>query len=186
MYQSAKSCVALDGVLSDIFLCMTEVRQGENLSLLLFSIFLNDLSTFLEPASHGLNVIKNISTDVDDPLSSVLKLHILLYADDTVFLAETPNDLQRCINLMGDYCHNWGLKINSPKTKVTIFSRGKVRNLPNFVLNGTKLDIVYSYKYLGVHFNYNGKFMVAKNDLCCKGSRTNSYWHTAPTVWCFS
>ena len=161
MYQSAKSCVALDGVLSDKFLCMTGVRQGENLSSLLFSIFLNDLSTFLEPASDGLNFIKTNSTDIDDRLSSVLKLHALLYANDTVLLAETPNDLQRCISLMEDYCH-WGLKIDTSKTKVTIFSRGKVRNLPNFVLNGNKLDIVYSYKYLGVYFNYNGKFTVAK------------------------
>ena len=90
-----------------------------------------------------------------------------------MLLAETPNDLQRCISLMENChnCHNWGLKINTSKTKVTIFSRGKVRNLPNFILNGNKLDIVYSYKYLGVHFNYNGKFTVAKNDLCCKGSR---------------
>ena len=108
---------------------------------------------------------------MDDRLSLVLKLHVLLYADDTVLLAETPNDLQRCISLMEDFCHNWGLKINTSKTKVTIFSRGKVRNLPNFILNGTKLYIVYSYKYLGVHFNHNGKFTVDKNDLCCKGSR---------------
>ena len=108
---------------------------------------------------------------MDDRLSLVLKLHVLLYADDTVLLAETPNDLQRCISLMEDYCHNWGLKINTSKTKVTIFSRGKVRNLTNFILNGTKLYIVYSYKYLGVHFNHNGKFTVDKNDLCCKGFR---------------
>ena len=100
MYQSAKSCVALDGVLSDNLLCMTGVRQGENLSPLLFSIFLNDLSTFLEPASDGLNFIKNISTDIDNRLSSVLKVHVLLYADDTVLLAETSSDLQRCISLM--------------------------------------------------------------------------------------
>ena len=96
---------------------------GRNSSPLLFSIFLNDLSIFLEPASNGLNFIKNISTDIDDRLSSVLKLHILLYADDTVLLAETLNDLQRCISLMEDYCYNWGLKINTSKAKVTLFPR---------------------------------------------------------------
>ena len=77
---------------------MTGVRQGENVSPLLFSIFLNDLSTFLEPASDGFDFIKNISTDINDRLSSVLKLHILLYVDDTVLLVETPNDQQRCID----------------------------------------------------------------------------------------
>ena len=33
-----------------------------------------------------------------------LKLHLLLYADDTVILAETPNDLQISLNSMAEYC----------------------------------------------------------------------------------
>ena len=60
---------------------------------------------------------------------------------------------------MEDYFNTWGLKINSSKT---IFSRGKVRKLPDFILNERKLEIVYNYKYVGVNFNYNGKFNVAK------------------------
>ena len=142
---------------------MTEVRQGENLSPLLFSIFLNELNTFIEPASKGLSLIEGIVSNIDNRLSTVLKLHILLYADDNVLPAETPNDLQNCIRIMEDYYNTWGLKINSSKTKITIFSQGEVRNLPDFILNIRKLDIVCSYKYLGVHFNYNGKFTVTKN-----------------------
>ena len=45
-----------------------------------------------------------------------------------------------------------------------------MRKSPDFILNERKLEIVYSYKYLGVLFNYNGKFTVAKNELHCKGS----------------
>ena len=161
-YKSAKSCVALDGVLSNDFLCMTGVRQGENLSPLLFFIFLNDLNTFIEPACKGLSLIEGIASNIDDRLSTVLKLHILLYADDTVLLAETRNDLQKCIRFMEDYCNTWGLKINSSKTKITIFSRGKVRKLPDFILNERKLEIVYSYKYLGVLFNYIVKDLVPR------------------------
>ena len=44
MYKSAKSCVAANGLLSDNFSCLTGVRQGENLSPLLFSLFLNELT----------------------------------------------------------------------------------------------------------------------------------------------
>ena len=46
-----------------------------------------------------------------------------------------------------------------------------MRKSPDFILNERKLEIVYSYKYLGVHFNYNGKFTVAKNELFRKRSR---------------
>ena len=40
--------------------------------------------------------------------------------------------------------------------------------IPIRILNKNKLDIVYSYTYLGVHLSYNGKFTVVKNKLCCK------------------
>ena len=106
---------------------MTGVRQGENLSPLLFSIFLNELNTFIEPASKGLSLIEGTVSNIDDRLSTVLKLHILLYADDNVLLAEIPNDLQNCIRVMEDYYNTWGIKINSSKTKITFFSQGEVR-----------------------------------------------------------
>ena len=46
-----------------------------------------------------------------------------------------------------------------------------MRKFPDFILNERKLQIVYSYKYLDVHINYNGKLTVAKNELYCKGTR---------------
>ena len=44
------------------------------------------------------------------------------------------------------------------KTKIVIFSRGKVRRYPDFVFGSDKLDVVDEYVYLGVKFNYNGKY----------------------------
>ncbi len=52
-----------------------------------------------------------------------------------------------------------------------IFSRGKVRNLPDFIYNGSKLEIVFSYPYLGILMNYNGRFSVAQKDVYDKASR---------------
>jgi hypothetical protein len=35
------------------------------------------------------------------------KLFIILYADDTVLLCESSEDLQKCINTFEEYCQEW-------------------------------------------------------------------------------
>ena len=47
MYNGIKARIKVNNVLSEIFPCTKGVRQGENLSPFLFSIFLNDLENFL-------------------------------------------------------------------------------------------------------------------------------------------
>ena len=168
MYKSAKSCVTINGFLTDNFSCLIGARQGENLSPLLFSLYLNDLQQFLQDAHMGLKEISDLATDTfDNNICALLKLYILLYADDT----ESPKDLQNSINLMEEYCHLWKLKINVSKSKVTVFSRGKIRNRPEFYFGENKLDVVDHYKYLRLNFNFNGKFTVAKKELYNKGNR---------------
>ena len=41
-----------------------------------------------------------------------------MYADDTVLLTESPDDLQIFLNRMQEYCTLYDLKLNSSKTKV--------------------------------------------------------------------
>ena len=91
-----------------------------------------------------------------------LHLFLLLYADDTIVLAECPEDLQRALDILKIYCELWGLDINVRKTKVMIFSRGKIRKMPKFNFNEETVDVVWDYKYLGVKFNYNNKFKKAQ------------------------
>jgi hypothetical protein len=47
MYQNIKSRIVYNNAVSDFFDCNNGVRQGENLSPFLFSIYLNDLEQFL-------------------------------------------------------------------------------------------------------------------------------------------
>ena len=63
MYKSTKSCVSVNSTLTDYFSCMIGVRQGDNLSPLLFSIFLNDLQLFLEPAHDGMKTVNTLSVE---------------------------------------------------------------------------------------------------------------------------
>ena len=75
---------------------------------------------------------------------------VLLYTDDTVVIAECPEDLQRALDMLKMYCEFWGLDINVRKTKVMIFSRGKIRKMPKFKFNDF-FDVVWYSKYLGVN-----------------------------------
>ena len=105
MYKSAKSCVSVNSTLTENFSCMIDVRQVDNLSPLLFLIFLNDLKLFLEPAHDSLKIVNTLSVEnLDQELLVFCKLYILLYADDTVILAESQKDLQQSINLIERYC----------------------------------------------------------------------------------
>ena len=143
MYKSAKSRVSVNGTLTDNFSCMIGVRQGDNLSPLIFSIFLNDLKLFLEPAHDGLKIVNTLSVEnLDQELLVFCKLYILLYADDTVILAESQEDLPQSINLMERYCSMRKLNINVSKTKITVFSREKIRKIPKFFFRKNELEVV--------------------------------------------
>ena len=55
--KDVKSCISLNGELSNFFMCEKGIRQGENLSPLLFSIFLNDVEQFLcDKNCNGVNI----------------------------------------------------------------------------------------------------------------------------------
>jgi hypothetical protein len=92
MYDSIKSCISYNNCISEYFDCANGVRQGENLFSFLFSLFLNDIDTFLE--NKNITGLQTISDEIENNLDIYLKLFILLYADDTALLAETANDLQ--------------------------------------------------------------------------------------------
>ena len=129
MYEKAKSSVELTAEKqSDFFTCNIGVRQGENLSPLLFSIYLHDVKSFISQKCNGLKGIENLQKEHHhEEIVTIFKLYIPLYADDTVILAENPNDLQASLDEMKKYCATIDLHINVNKTKIQFFSRGKLR-----------------------------------------------------------
>ncbi len=114
LYKKAKAQVRVGGSLSSSFKCSVGVRQGDNLSPLLFAIFVNDFETHLRQQCDGLSFAADQvrSTLSDDDVEVFLRLYTLLYADDTILLAETEADLERSIDTTIDYCSLWDLRIN--------------------------------------------------------------------------
>ena len=70
---------------------------------------------------------------------------MLLYADDAVVFATSPESLQSLLRDIETYCTTWGLKINTAKTKIMIFERGRHTH-HDFILNNTIIEVVESFK----------------------------------------
>ena len=142
IYQGIKSRISFEGNFSEFFPCNNGLRQGENLSPFLFSLYLNDIENFF--IQNNVRELTTITEDIAEQLGIYIKLFILLYADDTVLLAESAENLQSILNVFQDYCKLWKLKINVDKSKVVIFSNGRVPN-KDFILNGEKLEKVTEF-----------------------------------------
>ena len=165
IYNNIKSCVQVNGQKSDYFSCYTGVRQGENLSPLLFALYLNDLESFLK-----YNHVNNLKLN-DNIFDQFLKIQILLYADDTVLPSDNADGLQYSLNCLDRYCEHWKLQVNTSKTEIVIFSKGKFKKSYNFTFNNNKVNIVDSFKYLGVYFNYNVHLFITRNLYLVKPKR---------------
>ena len=154
MYKNIKSRGKLDNKLSREFSCVTGVRQGECLSLILFALYLNDLEQ------------KLITRGADGVDIGLLKLFLLLYADDSKIFSESASGLQNGLSTPYDYCQKWKLTVNVDKSKVMVFRKGG--RLPQnlvFMYGDLNLEIVKKFNYLGIVFTPGGSFSEAQATL---------------------
>lgn len=87
------------------------VPQGDSLSPILFTLFINDFETTLRQKElFGI------------PLNSTTDILTLLYADDIIILANSQVDVQNKLNALEEYTRNKNLKINTDKTKIMLFT----------------------------------------------------------------
>ncbi len=165
MYQNVKSCVMVNGKCSEFFNSQIGVRQGENLSPMLFAMYVNDLEKYLidngcQPLQFG-----------DENLNNLCNILVLMYADDTILISDTQRGLQHQLNCLNNYCKLWKLNVNETKTKVIVFSKRKYKLKDNILFDGKVLESVDEFKYLGVTFSTNGRFVKCKTERVKKAQR---------------
>ena len=160
MYSESTFRLKCNGEFSSAIPCKIGVKQGCNLSPLLFNLFINDIHNIFDVSANPVNIDGN-------------KFNTLSFADDLVLLSESQCGLQDCLSKLEKYCSDWGLKVNLTKTNVVVFNRAftnRIKNL-NFTFEGKPVQPLKSYCYLGIDISSTGSFATAMDSLYKKSLR---------------
>ncbi|ETO08010.1 hypothetical protein RFI_29380, partial [Reticulomyxa filosa] len=114
--------------------------QGYSLSGPLFNLYLNDIIT----------EIKN-KTNINQKIYDISISPCLLYADDIITFTEYPNDNNKVLSTIQEYCTKWKLKINTNKCIIS-----SIKKTDDILLKGNTFKInkiSKTIKYLGITFN---------------------------------
>ena len=98
------------------------------------------------------------TADLDAPTLRRVLVPLLLYADDLILMSTTAAGLQKQLDALASFCDQRHLTVNLSKTKIMIFEAWH-SHVEDLVLNGTVVERVESYKYLGFTFR-------ATRDMC--------------------
>jgi hypothetical protein len=139
-YGHQANAVRWAGSLSGEYRLECGVRQGGLSSPRLFSLYVNRLIEELSNTMIGCSIdgtfVNNIS-----------------YADDMVLLSPSISALRTLVSVCERYAGAHGLKYNVSKSELLVFEGKGVKLddklLPPVKLNGTPLNVVREFKYLG-------------------------------------
>ena len=121
-YQCIMLSLRLPNGITQSFSSNIGLKQGCNLSPILFNIFINDLNeifdkTFRQPAK-----IQNLT------------LNNLLYDDDLILVSETSSGLQNCLDRLQEYCDKWRLRM------IAFYNHVKTSESP-IIIDSLKLSV---------------------------------------------
>ena len=125
MYSSIRSCVKINQkALTELFSCNKGIRQGHDLSPVLFSLFMNDLPQYFKES-------KSPGVMLGNPT-----INCLMYEDDLLIISPSPEGLQQSLNVIHRHAQQWKLKVHTKKSNIIIFSgNGQNKNNINFKYN---------------------------------------------------
>ena len=148
-------CVCVDGVSSHTLPVASGVPQGSVLGPLLFITYINDVAASISPES-------DVNMFVDD----IALYRIIKTTDDYVCLQQEIDSISACIQQKD-------LNFNANKCKMMFISRKKSKTLPppQLTLNGTILNRVNNYKYLGITLTSDLSWLPHISNCCNKTRR---------------
>ena len=158
MYSKAMSSVKLPNYdVTDQFHCEVGMRQGCNLSPLLFTLFISGLETELVKNKMGTTLWNR-------------PIDLLMYADDIVLMSSSEEGLRKHLRSREEFCKQWKLEVSIDKTKVCAFGK-KPRLLSPFSFRGIDQKMVQPCKYLGVCLSTNCSYNKAQQAQANQGKK---------------
>ena len=168
MYGNVKQSIKLQNVLIEPIATTLGLKQGCNLSPLLFNLFIDDLGSEFD------SCCDQVSLDG-------FNFSHLLYADDLILLSNSAQGLQTCLDRLLQYCSKWNLKVNLKKSNIVIFNKtGRIPRDITFSLGGDEMMITNKYKYLGTVLSSSGSFNPAIENLADKARK--AYFSLRPVL----
>ena len=159
IYSRATCAVRINDCMTDWFETSQGVKQGDNLSPTCFLTFINPLIGALKSSGVGVKIGPDL-------------INVLAYADDLVLLSESEHDLQTLLDILCQWCRKWRLSVNIEKTKVMHFRPTNCnRTQFKFTINDLEVEIVDTYKYLGILLHEHLDFTKTAELLASAGGR---------------
>nr|VZI08832.1 unnamed protein product [Spirometra erinaceieuropaei] len=115
---------------------------------------------------------------------STTAVHKLLFADDSALNTTSEEEMQRNMDLFSATCENFGLVINTQKTVIMHQPPPNVvtpTNEPQISVNGTQLQVVENFPYLGSTLSLNAKIDDEVANRISKASQ--AFGRLQSTVW---
>ena len=145
---------------------MSGVPQGTVLGPLLFSLYINDISSDIES-------------------------EIRLFADDCVCYRDIKDEkdtmkLQRDIDRLGSLARKWGMIFQPVKCNMMQLTRKRIKKIhASYTLEGTNLENVESIKYFGVTITSDLRWNTHVSNVCTKANRTLGFLKWIDSFLCF-
>jgi ribonuclease HI/endonuclease/exonuclease/phosphatase family metal-dependent hydrolase len=165
MYSNTQSQVVVNDERSPRFEIESGVRQGDPLSPLLFSIFIDGLVTHIKNLNAGIEI-------------DAQYLSLLLYADDIVLIANSAEHMQIMLDGIHEYSVKWRFEVNlaPSKTAVMLFNCGENEKNFRYMIGDKQVGITDQYDYLGVEITSPLNWDATKTRMIAKANR--NMWRT--------
>eukprot|EP00745_Piridium_sociabile_P043608 TRINITY_DN8944_c0_g1_i10.p1 TRINITY_DN8944_c0_g1~~TRINITY_DN8944_c0_g1_i10.p1 ORF type:complete len:1137 (-),score=123.12 TRINITY_DN8944_c0_g1_i10:208-3198(-) len=163
---------------SRFFECLQGLKQGCIVSPILFSLLINELANeIILSGKHGVTLSAN-----------EIELFLLLFADDLTLLSSTTVGLQHQLNILQGETERLHLTVNFDKSKIIVFRKGGfLRMTEKWFLDSRQMEVVNSYKYLGLTFSTRQSFTSAMEEAKLRGKKcTNAIVCTLRKIGCNS